>query len=172
MAMTQLEVFFDYVCPYCRRAYAYLQELAPRYPQFEIRWHPCEVNPQPDSYGPHSHLCIQGFFFAKEHGADLWAYHERMFRAALQDRVDITNIDILAAYVEDLIDAGAFRAALRQGTYRQAQQAANDYAYEQSGVWVLPAYRLGGKRLDAAQGVGVTEAQLARFLASARDGDE
>lgn len=162
--MTELEVFFDYACPYCMRAYAYLKELVPCRPQLEILWRPCEAHPRPDPYGPHSQLCIRGFFFASEQGADLWAYHDRMFRAALKECIDLENADVLAACVDGLLDAGAFRAALQSGKYVRAQRAANDYAYERSGVWVVPAFRMNGKRLDAPEDVGVTKAQLARFL--------
>lgn len=166
--MAQLEVFFDYACPYCMRAHASLHALLPRYPETGILWRPCEAHPRPDPYGPHSALCVQGYFFALEHGADLWEYHERMFRAALRDRVDLENPAALAARVEGLLDSGAFLEALEKGTYGEKQRAANDYAYERSGVWVVPAYRMNGKRLDAVENVGVTETQLDDFLRAAQ----
>jgi predicted DsbA family dithiol-disulfide isomerase len=166
--MARLEVFFDYICPYCMRAHQYLKELLPRSPKIEILWRPCEAHPRPDPYGPHSELCIQGYFFALEHGADLWEYHDRMFRAALEDRDDIEDAAVLAARVEGLLDCGAFRRALERGTYRKAQLAANDYAYKKSGVWVVPAYRLNGRKLDAVEDVGVTKEQLKRFLSDAQ----
>lgn len=39
-----------------------------------------------------------------------------------------------------------------------------DYAYEQSGVWAIPSYRMDGKKLDAREGVGVPKEQLKAFL--------
>ena len=39
------------------------------------------------------------------------------------------------------------------------------YAYDISEVWVVPAYRMGGKKLDSIEDVGVTKDQLAEFLA-------
>ncbi len=164
--MAQLTVFFDYTCPFCLHAHAYLKELAPRYPQVKILWKPCEAHPRPESFGPHSDLCVQGYFFALEHGADLWEYHERMYRAAQKDRVDIENPDELAACVKGLLDPEAFRRALREGTYRKRQLTDNDEAYEKSGVWAVPAYRMSGKKLDSVEGVGVTREQLERFLSS------
>lgn len=162
--MNQLEVFFDYACPFCFRAHGYLRELLPQFPRIEVVWRPCEAHPRPDPYGPHSELCIQGFFYAREHGADLWDYHDRMFRAALGDRVNLENPDALAAAVEGLLDPGEFRGSLLSGEYLAAQHEANCYAYDQSGVWAVPAYRMGGGRLDSVENVGVTKAQLARFL--------
>lgn len=160
----ELKVFFDYACPYCYQAHKHLIELMPGYPDIDIAWHPCESHPRPDRYGLHSDLCIQGYFFAVEKGIDLWAYHDRMYRAALKEHVDIENIDALSDIVSDLVDADAFRLVLRQGIYRRALAEANEFAFERSGVWVVPAYRLEGRKVDAVEDVGVSKEQLRRFL--------
>ncbi|MDR2044121.1 MAG: DsbA family protein [Clostridium sp.] len=162
--MIRLEVFFDYACPYCLEGHQNLRDLLPDYPQIEVVWRPCEAHPRPERYGPHSDLCIQGMFCAAEQGADLWTYHERAYELILKRHVDVENIDVLAQCFFDLPDAGAFREALRSGRYRQVQQDANRYAYEKSGVWAVPAYRLGAKKLDAVENIGVTKAQLRAFL--------
>lgn len=159
-----LEIFFDYACPYCLKGYEDLQELLPD-TGLQIRWRPCEAHPRPDPYGPHSDLCIQGMFFAEEQGADLWEYHCRMYKAALRDRVDIQQVDVLCRVVDGLLDVEQFRAALQEQRYRSAQQKANYYAFEQSGVWVVPAYRLStGRRLDSIENIGVSRQELAAFL--------
>lgn len=157
-------MFFDYACPYCLRAHEYLTELMPQYPDVSIVWRPCEAHPRPDRYGPHSDLCIQGYFFARENGADVLAYHNRMYRAALKDRIDIESIDVLTDSVRDLVDADAFRLALQQGTYQKALAESNRLAFERSGVWVVPAYRMEGRKIDAVENVGVSKEQLRRFL--------
>ena len=159
-----LEVFFDYACPYCLKGHSALLELLPDFPEIEVVWRPCESHPRPERYGVHSDLCIQGMFFAADAGADLPAYHERMYDLCLRRRVDVEDIDTLAANVGDILDADAFRGALKSGAYRAAQEAANDYAFEQSGVWVVPAYRMDGRRLDSIEDVGVSKAQLKAFL--------
>ncbi len=163
--LRQLEVFFDYACPYCLRGHRFLKSLVPRYPDVAVVWRPCEAHPRPDPYGPHSHLCIQGFFFMKDCGADLWAYHDRMFRAALIDRADIEDVRVLARYAEGLADTHAFCGALRAGTYRRAQLEANAGAWDRQRLAAVPSYRMDGRRLDSVEDVGVTEQQLARFLA-------
>lgn len=157
-------MFFDYACPYCLRAHEYLTELMPQYPDVSIVWRPCEAHPRPDRYGPHSDLCIQGYFFVRENGADVLAYHDRMYRAALKDRIDIESIDVLTDSVRDLVDADAFRLALQQGTYQKALAESNRLAFERSGVWVVPAYRMEGRKIDAVENVGVSKEQLRRFL--------
>ena len=89
--MRHLELFFDYACPYCLRAHELLLELLPLHSDIEIDWRPCESHPRPDSYGPHSDLCIRGMYFARAHGADLLEYHRLMYRAALIERADIED---------------------------------------------------------------------------------
>lgn len=167
-----LHVFFDYACPYCLAAHDHLAQLLPRYPGLATRWHPCEAHPRPDRCGPHSDLCIQGMFFARDQGADLWAWHRRMYAACLEDRVDVEDPDALARYAADLVDAAALAAALREGRYRAELAAANRLAYEESGVWAVPAYRMEGRRLDAVEDVGVSRAQLEAFLDSASHAED
>ncbi|MDR1464887.1 MAG: DsbA family protein [Oscillospiraceae bacterium] len=166
----KLEVFFDYACPYCLKGQDNLLELLPDFPETEVLWRPCESHPRPERYGQHSDLCIQGFFFAQENGADILAYHQRMYDLVLRQRVNVENIGNLAAHVDDLLDADAFRTALQAGQYREHLRRANEYAWEQSGVWVVPAYRLAvpayrvARRLDSVENIGVTKAQLKDFL--------
>ncbi|MCL2004491.1 MAG: DsbA family protein [Oscillospiraceae bacterium] len=162
--MRKLEVFIDHTCPYCLRGYETLKELMPQHPDIEVVWRPCEAHPRPEEYGIHSDLCIQGMFFALEQGADAWAYHDRMFSAAQKEKVNIEDPEALAGRVQGLLDADAFLKALRSGVYEKAVTDANDYAYEQSGVWFIPAFRMDGRKLDAAGGAGVTKAQLSAFL--------
>jgi predicted DsbA family dithiol-disulfide isomerase len=162
--MPALEVFFDYACPYCLRGHEYLTALLPEYPGIEVAWRPCEAHPRPEKYGPHSDLCIQGLYYALEQGADIWEYHARMYAAAVRDRVNIEDPEAVAGRVRGLLDPDAFLRALRSGRYAKAVSDGNDYAYELSGVWAVPSYRMDGRKLDAVEGVGVTKDQLAAFL--------
>ena len=162
--MSKLEVFFDYACPYCLKGHEYLEEVIKLYPSVEIVWCPCEAHPRPETYGPHSDLCIQGMFYAKEKGVDLWDYHILMYKAALEDKIDIESVDALAEAVRGLLDPDEFRTVIQSGRFAQDVLNANDYAYEQSGVWAVPAYRMNGKKLDSAEGIGVTKEQLKGFL--------
>lgn len=159
----ELHIFFDYICPYCLRAHNYLKELMPEYPDQAIVWHPCESHPRPERFGPHSDLCIQGYFYALEHGVNILEYHDRMYQAVFKDHVDIEDIDILGDYVIDLVDVAKFKSSLKQGTYLENLKESNELAFEHSGVWAVPAYRLGDLKLDAVENVGVTKEQI-RYL--------
>ncbi len=161
--MRRLEVFFDYACPYCMRAHGILKDLISRFPGVKIVWRPCESHPRPDRYGPHSDLCIRGMFFAAEKGADLWDYHERMYKAALVDRRNIEDPAVLSQSVRGLLDERTFLGSLQNGEYAAELRRTNAYA-DRSGVWVVPAYRMEGKKLDAIEDVGIFKEQLDAFL--------
>ena len=162
--MNKLEVFFDYVCPFCLEGHENLMDVIGSYPQVEVVWCPCEAHPRPETYGPHSDLCIQGLYYAMDTGADLALYHERMYKGCINDKIDIENTDIVVDWVSDIVDAAGLKEALVSGRYSEKLLQANDYAYEQSGVWAVPSYRMNGEKLDAVEEVGVTKEQLKAFL--------
>ena len=163
--MNNLEVFFDYACPYCRKGHGYLRELAAEHGGIDIVWRPCEAHPRPENYGPHSDLCIQGMFYALESGADVWVYNDAMYAAAHSGGTNIEDISALAEHLRGILDAEGFINALTAGRYAERVNEANDYAYEINGVWAIPSYRLNGAKLDAALGVGVSKDELFEFVA-------
>jgi len=160
----RLEVFFDYACPYCWKGHQLLLELLPSYQQIEVIWRPCESHPRPERYGVHSDLLIQGMYYAAENGVGLLAYHERAYELIWKRRVNVENAVTLADSFSDMLDADGLLQALINGKYQSVQQDANDYAFERSGVWVVPAYRMDGRRLDSIEDVYITRAQLNAFL--------
>jgi len=163
--MAKLELFFDYSCPFCLKGYNSLAELLPEYPDIEVVWRPCEAHPRPESgFGKHSDLCIQGLFFAAESGVDLPSYHERTFACYHNSSTNVEDIEAFALSLEGLLDVESLRQALTSGKYNQALRDANAYAFEESGVWVIPSFRMNGYKLDAAAGIGVTKAQIKSFL--------
>lgn len=162
--MRELEVFFDYECPYCKRGHEDLLRLLADRRDIHVVWRPCEAHPRPEDHPPHTDLCLQGLFYVQAQGGDVLAYHKRMYDAVHTDRIDVEDAAVLVNYASDVVDAAAFLAVLREGRYAQVQADGNDYAYEQSGVWFLPAFRMDGKKLDAQGGIGVTAEQLAAFL--------
>lgn len=162
--MKQLELFFDYACPFCERAHRGLQELVAEFKKVQIVWRPCEAHPRPDRYGPHSDLLIRGMYWAREQGVDLWEYHRRAYHAAVVEQADIEDPQALPGIFAGLLDGDKLLAALESGAYLPELQAGNDYAYGKMGVWAVPAYRLTGQKLDAVENVGVSAAQLKQFL--------
>lgn len=163
--MRKLEVFFDYECPYCKIGYEYLMEILPKHSDTSVVWRPCESHPRPENHPPHSDLVLQALLFALDKGVkDEHEFHRRMFKAVATERQNVENIDTVIGIVGDLADAEALRKALTDGEYAEEQSKLNSYAYEENGVWFVPSFRMDGKKLDAAGGIGVTKQQLEDFL--------
>ncbi|MDR1692087.1 MAG: DsbA family protein [Oscillospiraceae bacterium] len=160
--MRTLEFFFDYACPYCRKGYNDFTELIPEYPDIEVVWRPCEAHPRPEVYGRYSDLCVQAFLFADGEGAVNNAFHTKVYAAALDGAVDIENPEDIAQVAGG--KAPEFLAAIKAQKYAQAVLDCNDYAYEENGVWYLPAFRMDGRKLDSEGGVGVSREALKNFL--------
>ena len=164
--MVKLEMIFDYVCPYCLKGYNDLLAVLPDFPGVEMQWRPCEINPRTEARRRmYSDLCIRGMFFAQENGVDLHKYHRKLFAAFHENVVNVEDVNILADYLKDVLDANAFRTALNSGKYVKELEAANAYAVA-SGAEIVPAFRCNGRKLDSAPGIGVTREQLKRFLST------
>jgi len=162
--MKKLEVFYDYICPYCLKGHSYLVELMPKFPDVEVVWHPCESHPRPERYGLHSDLCARGMYIALDQGADLMEYHRRMYRAAQSDGADIEDVSVLMKVVEGLLDPQAFGTALSEGAYQDKLLEENRLVWEVYGFSAIPSYRMEGKALVAKPDVGVTRSGLEAFL--------
>ena len=68
-----------------------------------------------------------------------------MYQAAIIDRVNIEDPEVIAGHINGLLEPYAFLSAVNEGKYDKAVNEANDLAYEKSGVWVVPAYRMGDR---------------------------
>ena len=49
----QLEVFFDYTCPYCYLGLHELNQILPDYPGLSVKWCPCELHMRPEPVPSH-----------------------------------------------------------------------------------------------------------------------
>lgn len=161
--MQTLEVFFDYTCPFCMRGHEQLKALIGAYPNIEIKWCPCEAHPEPEP-GPHSDLVMMGALAAIDLGIDMIAFGDAMYAAMLSGRVNRRDISGISDAAAPFVEQAVFESALKSGKYKGALNAMNDYAYEARGVWAIPSYRMGARKLDAREGVGVTGEQLKAFL--------
>jgi predicted DsbA family dithiol-disulfide isomerase len=164
--MPNMQFFYDYECPFCKKGYEYLSELAEKYQGLDIEWRPIESHPLPEDHPPHTYLACQSYYAAKELGADMTAFHRAMFQAVALERQDVEKPDVLCGILNGIVDAEKFRALLDSGKYAKQIDENNDLAYEKSGVWFVPAFRSAGKKLDAKGGAGVTRDEVREFLES------
>jgi predicted DsbA family dithiol-disulfide isomerase len=172
--MALMRFFYDYECPYCQRGYGYLLEFIGDHREIEIEWRPIEAHPRPEDHPPHTDLCIQSYYIAQELGADMGAFHQKMFQAAAGERRNVEKIEVLTEILQGIVDSGKFWAILESNKYASRVTENNDLAYEQSGVWAVPAFRIlqksaEDKRLDSPEGVGLSREQIRDFLNEAQN---
>ena len=93
-------------------------------------------------------------------------FTQRIYKAHFVENLDVEDISILVkcAAESGVADVAAFENALTSGKYEKAMLDANDYAYEQKGVWAVPTFVCGDIRLDAVGGIGITKQQLDKFF--------
>ena len=160
----KLEVYLDYICPFCYRTYQALRAMASKYKDLQIDWRPCESHPRPDRFVPHSDLCIRGFFLCRDSGCDVAAYNDLMYKAVFVDRIDIENVDKLVKYAAGLVDPEKFKEMLASDKYKAELKDNNDRAWSELGLDAVPSFRLGTKKLYAIPEVGVPAEKLESFL--------
>ncbi|MGH3939317.1 MAG: DsbA family oxidoreductase [Pseudonocardiaceae bacterium] len=169
---TTIEVFSDFVCPFCYLAEQPLADsvegpgvpsnsgpnprrlCGPRlntwdrvvYPMAERVGVPIvlpAVSPQ-----PYSHLAFEGFAYAEERGRGQ-RYTERMFRAFFVEQLDIGRPEILMDIAKELgLDGDTFRSALESGRYAATHQRALRRARELE-ITVVPTFLVDGQRLES-----------------------
>lgn len=171
----KLELFFDYICPYCYRGHRMFLELLPLYPDLEVVWRPCESHPRPENAYRHSDMAIQGMYYLEESGGDLPSYHLQVYEAHFDKGLDISDVAVLSGLAARCgADPAAFEDALRQNRYLRRLEEGNRYAWETLGLEAVPSYhaltgRPAGDRsalIGSRDGLPVTRQRLERFLSS------
>ena len=164
--MKTMQFFYDYECPYCKKGYEYLSEQTGKHPEIEIEWRPIESHPLPENHPPHTYLACQSYYIAKELGADMHKFHASMFQAVSIERRNAEKPEVLCEILKNILDTNKFLSVLKSGKYAAQIDENNDLAYEKSGVWFVPAFRMEGRKLDAKGGFGISPQALSEFLNS------
>ena len=115
-------------------------------------WHPCEIRIFKDASDPvPTDITIQGMFFAGENGIDLWQYHDKVYDLIFREKVNTKDVNILTNALSGLLDGDMFRQALESGKYVSMVKAANEFAFNQTGVHVVPTFRADDSFLQDRQ---------------------
>jgi protein-disulfide isomerase len=164
--MIHVEIFVDYICPFCFRAFHDVMDISGSFADIEIVWRPCEAHPRPEPYGPHSDLLIRSLYFALDNGVSAETYHKRAFGARHIAKIDVEDMDAVCAYLSNLVDQEGLKSALQAGAYEDHLAHANEYAYTRKRVWIIPSFQTKGARLDAREGIGVSKQEILTFFGS------
>ena len=149
--MKKLEIFFDYNCPFCLKGHEQLLELLPEQPGLEVIWHPCEISVYKKEKGKDTDLCQQALFFAMDSKIDLWSFHEKIYKMIFVDKANTKDINVLVNALRNLLDAAVLRQVLESGEYIKNVMESNDFAFNLTGVHVVPTYRADGGVLQDRQ---------------------
>lgn len=160
----KLEVFFDYVCPFCLAGHEQLLEILPDYPELIVEWRPCEAHPRPDRYGLHSDLCARSMYIAKEHHIDLFQYHQTMYQAIHKGHKNIEDPNIIAEISQELLDCKIILDALSIGKYQEELTQNNHLAWNYYDFFAVPSLVLNGQVLKSIENVGLTKEAIQNFL--------
>jgi len=160
----EMDVYFDYGCPYCLQGFAYFEELANKYKHIAVNFIPVEAHPRPENHGLHTDLCAQAMYVARDMEINLWDFHAYMYKAAINDDVNIESAGVLSEVLGKYMNKKKVFEALQNNAYLKQVEENNHRAYDKEGVWAVPAFRMNGEKLDAKEGIGITFNQLNEFM--------
>lgn len=165
--MKQVEVYFDYMCPYCYKGHQNLLKLLPDHPDVEILWKPCEAHPRPEVRDRYTDVAMMGMFYLRDTSGSVEHYNDLVYDAHFNQHQPIDDPDVLAGIaVQCGADADAFRLALADGRYTDEVMQANIRAWGDMEWEAVPSYACGDKKLGSRGGVLVSAEALNDFLAT------
>ncbi len=110
---------------------------------------------------PYTRLAFEGWFFACDHGKGD-EYNDSVYKAYFIDEKNIGDVEVLTALAEKVgLDGAAFRAALDNGTYTEAEKAAVDYARNELKPKGVPAIYINGEKVAVSE---YTKDEMIRIL--------
>lgn len=96
---------------------------------------------------PYTRLAFQGMLFARDHGREE-AYSDLVYRAYFMEERDIGTVDVLTELAAAAgLDSDAFRTALEQGTYAEAELQSVTYAREVLKPAGVPTIYINGEKI-------------------------
>ncbi|WP_333649175.1 DsbA family oxidoreductase [Lacrimispora sp.] len=127
----KVEVFFDYICPFCYAGLKYFEDLLPEY-NIEIEWRAVEAHPKsepphdlsghmeawerkirpmvlqaglelnaPVSPAPRSDKAFEAMHYIIDHQGNVEEYHKNMFRTMFVDQKDLEDISVILTCAQD-----------------------------------------------------------------------
>ncbi len=161
----QIEVFFDYVCPFCNKGIRQFLDILPDYLDTEVIWRPCEAHPRPEHANIHSDLAIQAMYYLRDQGGDLIRFHTEVYDAWFCRKQRIDDIELLASLAEKCGgDKEGALAVLRENRYAGEVVEGNRYAWEEKGLYAVPSYCCGDKTAYSKNGLLVSIKKVRTLL--------
>ncbi len=161
----KIEVFFDYLCPYCDKGIRQFIEILPEYNNIEVEWIPCEAHPRPEYSSIYSDIAIEAMYCLKEQNGDLIKFHIEVFNAWFKDRKRIDDINILSSIAEKC--GGSKEKTINlliEKKYKNKASENNEYAWSKNGLYAVPSYICGDKTALSKDGILVPIKKVRKLI--------
>ncbi len=163
----KVEVFFDYICPYCDEGIRQFLKILPNYKDVQVIWRPCESHPRPEYATIHSDCAIQAMYVLREQNGDLIKFHLQVFDAYFRQNRRIDDPSLLASLVGNCGGNKTEAArALRENRYAAEVLEGNRYAWEEKQLYAVPSYVCGEKSALSRDGILVPISKVQALLAN------
>lgn len=160
MEAKKVEVFFDYVCPYCYKGHPMVEEVCKDL-GLEILWRPCEVDPM----SKRSHAAVIGAYYLLARDLPTEAYHQAMFDAYFQEHKNLNDVDTVLHIAKLIgIEEEGFVEAVRTLAYEEWISKGNEYGWVEKQFEAIPSYSYGPKSIGSGSGRLVSKEDLVAFL--------
>lgn len=189
----QVDIFFDYVCPYCFVA-CRREEILKRDLEVEFNWKGWEIFPDRSHecvarddlrceetvarlgeeigltitmppYLSNSRSALMGLEFARKKGKSR-EYHREVFDLHWVEKRDISDIGVLKEACSRIgLDPAEFELEIVKGKYERILEG-NDNEAERIGIQLVPSYVLGRKIVVGNVPLASLKKELEEFLRS------
>lgn len=195
MKKKQVEVFFDYICPFCYRGLNDLMSIQDDYPDLDFIYRPSKVHfensetPVQDSsmdrvlkvflneadleynkpFNPISdtNLAFKAMNYLQEHHGKVDLYNYNIYKAHFVDQKNIADINIILDCASSCgIEVEKLKEFLTNEDYSRRHQEDLEYAYLEKKIEFVPTLIMEDKRLNAIEAQGFTKEQLIKYLDS------
>lgn len=193
MQKKQVEVFYDYICPFCYRGLKYIDDIKDDFPNIEFIYRPSEAHPSngddiifddainkgialllnqdeieyqtPVSPIPRSYKAMQAYNYIKENKGDFNKYNNNIYQAVFVKQKDIELITEILECAQDCdVDLVKLEDELNNTNYESKRTQDLEYAYISKKVEYIPTLIYNNKRLDAKPGIGYSKDELIEYL--------
>lgn len=176
--MRELEVFFDFTCPYCYRGLQNLPQVLEDFPDVIVRWTPCEAHPRPEKVRVHSDVALRSRYIVeqllgekadvsseKEISRKLYDFIMLVYDAHFEKKELIDDILLLSDLSKNVgVESARVAQLLREGAYADRPEQNNAFAWGEMAFDAVPSYRLGEATARSGSGVLVSNEEVRRLL--------
>ncbi len=163
--MKNLNVYFDYICPYCYRGLMDLMDLLPEFPEISVNWIPCEAHPRPEYMRMYSDIAGQTMLSVQAQGGDVMEFHRQVFQAHFTEHLRIDDPIVLSRLTGKCnVNRATILMDLTDRKYAKDILANNELVWEEKAFFAVPDYEAEGACLKSIEDVMISKEALREFL--------